>query len=198
VAANLAHSHQRYLKTQIDTASQPQLLLMLFEGAVKKLHLAKKAIAERAIEKSHHELTKVQRIFVELMIALDLEKGGEIAANLLRIYDFIYHRLVQANIRQNAAIIDELLPIIEDLRSGWVQAVEIYNNEHKNAAGKSLSTPVQSVLPASPQKPQAEAAKKPAPPAKPPVKPSSKNPYARSAKPAPEIPQERPRLNIRG
>ncbi|MEW6235182.1 MAG: flagellar export chaperone FliS [Candidatus Omnitrophota bacterium] len=198
MAAHLAHSHKQYLKTQIDTASQPQLLLMLFEGAVKKLHLAKKAIAERAIEKSHQELTKVQRIFVELMIALDLEKGGEIAANLLRIYDFIYHRLVQANIRQNAAIIDELLPIIEDLRSGWIQAVEIFNSEQKNAAGKPLSSSAPAVLPASSQKLSTETAKKPETTAKSPVKPPARNPYARPAKAAAESPQERPRLNIRG
>lgn len=196
---------QQYLKTQIETATQPQLLLMLFDAAVNKLHISKKAIHNKEIEKAHTELTKVQRIFTELMLALDFEVGGELANNLMRIYDFIYHHLVKANIRQDAAMIDEVLPIVETLREGWVQAVEKYNQEQDSAATPSLKgktiqlpniSPNSYSAPAANAKPAAVAMPKPAP-ASPAYRPAA---VAVAVKPSsvPEPDAPRPRLNIRG
>ena len=125
--------YQKYLKTTIETASQPQLLLMLFDAAVKKLHIARKAIEESNIEVSHNELIKVQRIFSELMVALDFEIGGELAHQLFSIYDFVYRQLVQANIRRDVKLIDETLPIVEVLREGWTKAVAKYQEEELSA-----------------------------------------------------------------
>lgn len=150
MVAQTVNPHQQYLKTQIETASQPQLLLMLFDAAVKKLHLSKKAIANKEIEKAHTELTKVQRIFTELMIALDVEKGGELAQELMRIYDFVYHHLVKANIRQDTGLVDEVLPIVETLREGWVQAVAKYEEEQ----GISAIPKTKTSLPDSSQPPR--------------------------------------------
>ena len=73
----------------------------------QKPHLAKKRSSHVPLRKLHIELTKVRKMFTELMVALDFDIGGDIAHQLMRIYDFIYHRLVQANIRQDISIIDE-------------------------------------------------------------------------------------------
>ncbi len=189
MATNLVHSHKQYLKTQIETASQPQLLLMLFDAAVKKLNIAKKAIRDKSIEKSHQELTKVQRIFIELMLALDLEKGGDLAVNLLRIYDFIYHQLVKANIRQDTGMIDEVMPIVENLRNGWSEAVEKFNADAKSG-GVEQTDYNKNALPASSQ----DKGQKPAAPAASAKKPARTN-YPMPSK---EEPAQRPRLNIRG
>lgn len=116
--------YQKYLKTKVETASQPQLLVMLFDAAVKKLHAARKGIENKNIEEAHNNLVKVQRIFSELMVALDFDIGGELAKQLFAIYEFIYRRLVDANIQQDAAVIDEVMPIIQQLREGWTAAVE--------------------------------------------------------------------------
>jgi len=102
---------------------------MLFDAAVRKLHFAKKAVLEKKIEEGHVELTKVQKIFAELMVALDFEKGGELANNLFRIYDFVYHHLVKANIKQDAHMIEEVIPIVENLREGWTKAVDKFLSE---------------------------------------------------------------------
>lgn len=196
MAAPLANPQQHYLKTQIETASQPQLLLMIFDAAVKKLHIAKRAILKKEIEKAHTELTKVQRIFTELMIALDFEKGGELAENLLRIYDFVYHHLVKVNIKQDAAMLDEVIPIVEELRDGWTQAVEKFLSEQEEAT-------------AQPAKPAAVATLvSPTTPSPAPVSPKAPVPLPKTpayAKPAPafsahdgEAQAPRPRLNIRG
>lgn len=184
--------HQ-YLKMQIETASQPQLLVMLFDAAVKKLHISKKAISDKDIEKAHTELTKVQKIFTELMVALDVDKGGEVATNLLRIYDYVYHQLVRANIKQDITLIDETLPIAESLRDGWTEAVDKVLSEGFVEKPKAASFDSKA-LPASLQ---------PAPPSpaqKPDQKPAASSPplgYSRPAAPAPPT-GERPRLNIQG
>lgn len=193
MASPLANPQQHYLKTQIETASQPQLLLMIFDAAVKKLYIAKRAIEKKEIEKAHTELTKVQRIFTELMVALDFEKGGDLAENLLRIYDFVYHHLVKANIKQDAKMVDEVLPIVEDLRDGWTKAVDKFLRDQEEAGSQPVPRPG-FIAGAS------EPAKTPVLPKTPtplPKVPAYAKPAA-VAPPAGENPTQRPRLNIRG
>ncbi len=192
------NAQQRYLKTQIETASQPQLLVMIFDAAVKKLHLSKKAIQEKNIEKAHTELTKVQKIFTELMIALDLEKGGELATNLLRIYDFLYHHLVKANIKQDIALIDEALPIVENLRTAWKDAVEKYTQEQQGDAPMAPSEKAAATfdsMAAKLTKPKSNVQPMPSAP-----KPSAPafQPSAFSSPDQSSGNEERPRLNIQG
>jgi len=131
VVTTAPNGYQRYMKTRIETASQPQLLVMLFDAAVKKLHIARKAMEEKDIELTHNELIKVQRIFSELMVALDFNLGGDLANQLYAIYDFVYRQLVQANIRRDTKLVDEVLPIVEDLREGWTKAVAKFQEETK-------------------------------------------------------------------
>ncbi|MBI1388534.1 MAG: flagellar export chaperone FliS [bacterium] len=215
MATQVGNPQLRYLKTQIETASQPQLLVMIFDAAVKKLHISKKAILEKNIEKAHTELTKVQKIFSELMIALDMEKGGDLAMNLLRIYDFVYHHLVRANIKQDASLIDEVLPVVDNLRDGWTQAVDKYNKENleqsaapaspKPASGfQALSTGIGATPSAPAQNAPKPAAQTDSPePAKPaPVRPmpapARTGTYGSGARPAAAPVEDRPRLNIQG
>jgi len=181
VAAPLIHPQQHYLKTQIETASQPQLLVMIFDAAVKKLRIARQAVEKREIEKAHVELTKVQKIFIELMVALDFDKGGDLAHQLWRIYDFVYHHLVMANIKQNAHMIEEVLPIVENLREGWTQAVAKFLSEEEN------------------RKNVPRVGASPHPGALPLRSPSGAKPVPHPpASPAPADDPLRPRLNIRG
>ena len=185
MVGNYANPQQHYLKTQVETASPPQLLVMLFDAAVKKLHFSKKAILEKKIELAHIELTKVQKIFTELMIALDFEIGGELANQLYRIYDFVYHHLVKANIKQNAAMIDEVLPIVENLREGWTKAVEKFLAEQDGA------NPIKKVEAPPLESPATVEVEKPKPPV-------AKNFTAVSTLASSKDASPRPRLNIRG
>lgn len=187
--ANLNDPHIKYLKTRIETASQPQLLVMLFDGAVKKLGLAKQAIEKKDIDTSHQELTKVQKIFTELMVALDMDKGGELAVELFRIYDFVYHHLVKANIKQDIEFIDEVFPIVENLRDAWRQAVEMYENGESG----TVEMPKPSDLPSISKTTSATI-----PQAAKPKVVSSRYPTAPSPPAASSTPEQRPRLNIRG
>ncbi len=133
----LQNPYQKYLKTKIETASQPQLLVMLFDAAVKKLHTAKRAIGGRKIEEAHTNLVKVQKIFSELMVALDFDMGGDLAKQLFSIYEFVHRRLVDANISQDTAIIDEVLPIVDQLREGWTAAVAKFEEDPEAARAEA-------------------------------------------------------------
>lgn len=113
-----ANPYNAYKQNTVNMASKDQLLLMLVDGAVKYTKLARLAIEKRDIPRAHKELIRVQDIFTELMVTLD-RNAGEVAENLFNLYEFIKRRLAQANIKKDVAIIDEVLPLIEEVRDMW-------------------------------------------------------------------------------
>lgn len=112
-----------YKNNSVNYASKDQLLLMLTEGAVKFSKIGRQAILDKDIQKAHNSLRRTQDIMVELMVSLD-QTAGEWAVNLYRIYDFIRERLVDANVQKNAQIMDEVIPLIEDINNMWHEAYE--------------------------------------------------------------------------
>lgn len=115
-----SNPYNAYKQNTINMASKEQLLLMLVDGAVKYTKIAKLAIEKRDIQTAHKELTRVQDIFTELMSTLDMNLG-EMAENLFNLYDFIKRQLVQANMKKDVQIIDETLPLIEEVRDMWYE-----------------------------------------------------------------------------
>lgn len=113
-----SNPYNAYKKNTVNMASKEQLLLMLVDGAVKATKLARLAIEKRDIPTAHKELVRVQDIFTELMVTLD-RSAGEVAENLFNLYEFIKRRVAQANIKKDIAIIDEVLPLIEEVRDMW-------------------------------------------------------------------------------
>ncbi len=112
-----------YKSTQIETASQGQILLMLYEGAIKRMKQARDALANENYQRSHSKLIKVQDIVTELMATLDMEVGGELAQNLHDLYDYILHNLVQANVQKDPQLVDEVLPIMKELHEAWEEII---------------------------------------------------------------------------
>lgn len=125
---------QQYQEQQITTASKEQLLIMLYDGAIRFCKVAKKAMQEGNIEKSNHHLIRTQRIIMEFMGSLDIKVGGETAKQLFVLYEYLHHQLVQANVKKETALIDEVLEHLSSLRQTWVAAIEITKQEqsHKN------------------------------------------------------------------
>ena len=111
-----------YKNNSVNYASKEQLLLMLVDGAVKFAKIGRQAIVEKNIPKAHENIIKTQDIFYELMATLDVSKGGEWAKNLYNVYDFIVRRLIDANIKKSTEIMDEVVPLIEEIRDTWNQA----------------------------------------------------------------------------
>lgn len=119
------NAYNAYKTNSVNYASKEQLLLMLLDGAVKFAKIGRQAIIDKDIKKSHENIIKTQNIFYELMATLDVAKGGDWASSLMNIYDFIVRRLMDANIKKDAAIMDEVIPLIEDVRDMWNQAYKI-------------------------------------------------------------------------
>ncbi|KOA21044.1 flagellar protein FliS [Clostridium homopropionicum DSM 5847] len=122
---NTSNAYSAYKNNSINYASKEQLLLMLLDGAVKYAKIAKQAMIDKDIQKAHDNIRKTQDIFYELMITLDVNQAGEWGQQLMSIYEFTVRRLGDANIRKDVHIIDEVLPLIEDLRDTWEQAYKI-------------------------------------------------------------------------
>ena len=119
----------QYKKAQVETSSPEQVLIMLYDGAIRFLNQAKVNIANKDIEQSHVNLTKAQRIITEFMSGLDMDLGGEMAKNLFNLYEYLHHRLVQANIKKDVEIIDEVLAHLRSLKSTWEEAIKIAAKE---------------------------------------------------------------------
>ena len=98
-------SAQDYRRTQIMTASPMQLILMLYDEAIRSLTAAEKAFDQQVeptarFEAINNNLLHAQDIITELALSLDMEKGGNIAGNLQRLYEFMVHHLSEANTKK--------------------------------------------------------------------------------------------------
>jgi flagellar secretion chaperone FliS len=119
----------QYRKTQVQTATPEQILIMLYDGAIRFLNQAKVHIQNKDIEQSHINIVKAQRIITEFMSSLDMELGGDMARNLFNLYEYLHYRLVQANIKKDIEAVDEVLDHLRNLKSTWEQAIVIAAKE---------------------------------------------------------------------
>ncbi|MEG2460894.1 MAG: flagellar export chaperone FliS [Clostridia bacterium] len=113
--------YNAYKQNSVNTASRGQLLLMLLDGAVKYTKIARLAILEKNMERAHNELVRVQDIFLELMITMD-KSSGKYMEDMYEVYEFIKNELSKANIKKDVQIIDNVLPLIEEVRDTWYEA----------------------------------------------------------------------------
>lgn len=120
-----ANAYNTYKSNSVNYASKEQLLLMLVEGACKYVKVGRQAILDKDLNKAHDNLVKTQNIFYELMVTLDLSQGGDWAQSIFDVYDFIARRLTDANIKKDIKIVDEVIPLIEDIKDMWNEAYKI-------------------------------------------------------------------------
>jgi flagellar protein FliS len=116
---------REYLKTQIQTASREQLVLMLYDGAIRFSDQARDRIVTGDLEGAHDLLIRAQNIVLELLYALDRKTGGEVAGNLASLYTYCYNRLVEANVHHAPERVDESTSVLKGLREAWAQAIEL-------------------------------------------------------------------------
>jgi flagellar protein FliS len=119
------NAYNVYKSNSVNFASKEQLLLMLLDGAVKFSKIARQAILDKDVPKAHDNIIKTQNIYYELMVTLDVNSGGEWAKSLMSVYTFITEKLTEANIKKDVAILDETIPLIEDIRDTWNEAYKI-------------------------------------------------------------------------
>jgi len=112
-----------YTKVSLETASQVQLVIKLYEGAIKFLETARAGFAEDdpidRIQTIHNHITKAQEIIHELNITLDMEQGGEMATQLRELYQYFDKRLFEANMKKDIKILEEVIERLTSLLEAW-------------------------------------------------------------------------------
>ncbi len=107
-----------YTKVDVETASQGKLIVMLFNGAIKRAEEAKRQLAKGSNEGAHNSLIRAQDILGELRSALNM-KAGPIADSLDRIYEYFQHLLITANVKKDVEPIEECIEMMIQVRDTW-------------------------------------------------------------------------------
>lgn len=120
-----ANAYNTYKNNSVNFASKEQLLLMLLDGSAKFAKKAREALLNRDIKESHKYLVKTQDIYYELMSSLDIKNAGNWGESLMALYDFIVRKLAETNIKKDVKILDEIMPLIEQVKDMWNEAYKV-------------------------------------------------------------------------
>ncbi len=113
-----------YKKTSVETASKEQILLMLYQAAIKNCKKGIEAIEQKNLAKKGEYIGKMQDIVVELSNSLDFEVGGDVAKELASLYDYLLYASTQANIKIEKSHLEGCLKVLNTLYDGWSEAIK--------------------------------------------------------------------------
>lgn len=123
-----------------ETVTPATAIVMLYDGAMQRLHQAKAAIAENRIEDRFNLILKTTAIIQGLQCQLDFAAGGEIATLLDGYYDYLQQRLAMINIKNDPAICDEVVERLREMRASWA-AIAQGETEHATAPPAEAARP---------------------------------------------------------
>ncbi|GHH99981.1 flagellar export chaperone FliS [Neobacillus kokaensis] len=111
-----------YQRNQVFTAKPEDLTLMLYNGGVKFLNQAKRAIENKDPAKAHSLIMKTQDILTELMVTLNMDY--ELSNSLYSLYDYMKQRLMEANMKKDSGILNEVEGMFQELKTSWAEAIK--------------------------------------------------------------------------
>lgn len=138
----LPNPYQQYRATKVETASRVDLVVMLYQGVVRFTRAAIEATERGDVQAAHRGFVRAQDIVAELIATLDHERGGEVARQLLAVYDYAFRRLIEANCKKDIAPAREVIQIFRDLGTAWQELAA----RQRQAA----PAPARPIAPASP------------------------------------------------
>jgi flagellar protein FliS len=141
----MAAPTQEYLKTKVMTASREMLTLMLWDGAIRFAEQGKEAILKKDIEGSYKALLRAQKIITELTTSLKRDIDPALTEKLAALYNFIYRRLVSANISKDEKLVDDALEIMRHQRETWVMLMDKLSKEKASEAQATVNANADSV-----------------------------------------------------
>ncbi|WP_445487964.1 flagellar export chaperone FliS [Niallia sp. 03133] len=118
-----SNPYQAYQQNSVSTASPGDLTLMLYNGCLKFIHLAKKAIEDKNVEARNVNIQKAQNIIQELMVTLNMDIP--VSQNMMSLYDYMNRQLIKANIESNREILVEVEVLATEFRDTWKEAIQI-------------------------------------------------------------------------
>jgi flagellar protein FliS len=120
----MPNPYQQYQTTQVQTANTGELIVLLYDGAVRFLTRARLAVEEGRLDSASADLVRGQEIILELVAGLDYERGGDLAANLGGLYRFMYETLLQANLKKDTDKINAVIRLLDGIRDAWRTVVK--------------------------------------------------------------------------
>jgi flagellar protein FliS len=108
-----------YKEHAVSTQNKGRLIVMLYEGAIKFMNLAAKDLEKGDYASKGEYINKAQEIINELNAVLDMDSGGEVAANLRRLYIYMNKRLTEANVNKDPRPIRDVIKLMEELNQSW-------------------------------------------------------------------------------
>ncbi|OZT79781.1 flagellar export chaperone FliS [Marinococcus halophilus] len=111
-----------YQQQAMQTASPGELTLLLYNGCLKFLQKAEKAMNEGKVEEKNKLMIRAQNIIGELMITLKTD--SEIGNSMMQMYDYMYRRLIEANVSNDTKVLQEIYGLVEEFRDTWKQAMQ--------------------------------------------------------------------------
>lgn len=115
--------YQTYQQNSAMTASPQELTLMLYNGSLKFMRMAKRALADKKFEEKNTNIIKAQNIVQELRVTLDLKI--EMSAGLAQMYEYMYARLLDANMKNDTEALEEVETLMTDMRNTWKEAMAL-------------------------------------------------------------------------
>jgi flagellar protein FliS len=116
------NGYQQYAESSVTTASKGKLLLMAYDGAIRFLRQAQTAMIEKHYEDQNTYILKAQRIIMELSSTINRKANPELADQLTSIYEYLFNRLVVANVYDNLEVLKEVETHLLTLRETWAEA----------------------------------------------------------------------------
>jgi flagellar protein FliS len=113
------NAHNAYLESRVLSAGPIELVRLLYQAATDALREARRHLEAGQVRERSRAISKGSEVLLELMAALDFERGGEIAQRLAQLYDYMLRRLTEANFKQTDAPLAEVLGLLTTLDEGW-------------------------------------------------------------------------------
>ncbi|MEK3798559.1 flagellar export chaperone FliS [Peribacillus sp. FSL H8-0477] len=131
----LSNPYQSYQQNSVNTASPGDLTLMLYNGCLKFITLGKKAMETGNIQEKNNNLLKAQNIIHELMVTLNMDVA--VSKDLLALYDYLNRQLIEANMKNDPAILDEVTVFVTDFRNTWKEAIQLNRQKQFTQSGQA-------------------------------------------------------------
>jgi flagellar protein FliS len=132
---------QNYLRTKVFTATPEQLQLMLYDGALRFGEQARVALEKKNYEQSYNMISRVQKIITEMHSGLKHDVAPDLCKKMSALYNYIFRKLVEANLEHTISALDEALEILRYQRETWTMLMEQLGKAKAAAAATQLDLP---------------------------------------------------------
>jgi flagellar secretion chaperone FliS len=119
--AAMARAAQAYSRTQVQSQSPLELVVMLYDGAIRFLNMAAEGMRQKDLQAKRQGMSNAMAIIGELQNTLNMQEGGEVAESLDRLYSYIISRLLDANLKRDPAPLEEAIRLLRPLRDAWAE-----------------------------------------------------------------------------